>query len=312
MKKQSKEVENILIIGDIHLPFEKPGYFEFCKDKYKAFNCNKVIFIGDIIDNHYSSYHEVDQDAYGAKYELEQAVNRVSRWVEAFPVADVCIGNHDALIARKAQTGGIPEAWIRSYSEVLGAPGWTFGTDFIYNDVRYSHGHRSGKARTGHKRDMHSLVTGHYHTDLYVEYNFGIAKTTFGMSVGCGADDSTYQANYAAGGKKSAYGLGVVLDNGRHPVAVPMNLDKYKDYKLPKDSKTNNKKTEERVTNREVKTGGYKANPKHGSQRVILDTETGIEYNKQTIVAELLGISSGHLSSMLNGRVKNKTSFRYI
>ena len=303
MSINQKQVENILIIGDLHLPFEKPGYFEFCKEKYKAFNCNKVVFIGDIIDNHYSSYHEVDTDAYGAKYELEQVIEKVKRWVEEFPIADVCTGNHDQLIARKAQSGGIPEAWIRSYSEVLGAPGWTFATDFIYNDVRYSHGHKSGKARTGHKRDMHSLVTGHYHTDLYVDYNFGINKTTFGMAVGAGADDTTYNTNYAMGGKKSAYGLGVVLDDGRHPIAVPMNLKKYEGYKIP--NATQEIKERELPTQSPIEERGRKS-------RQILDESTGDIYIKQKEVQQLLGVSKGYLSSMLNGRLTNRTGFRYI
>ena len=311
MKKQSKKVaqKNILVIGDIHCPFDLKGYREHCIEMYNKYNCNQVVFIGDIIDNHYSSYHETDTGALGATDELQYAIDKIALWYEAFPNADVCIGNHDALIARKAQSGGIPEQWLRDYSDVLGTPGWTFGTDFIYNDVRYTHGHKSSKARTASKRDMMSTVTGHFHTDFYLEYNFGMNHNIFAMAVGSGVDDKCYAVKYAAGGKKSAIGCGVVLEDGTQPILCPMDLSKWKG--LP-DYQPINKKTEERVTNREVKTGGYKANPKHGSQRVILDTETGIEYNKQTIVAELLGISSGHLSSMLNGRVKNKTSFRYI
>ena len=53
---------NILVIGDLHEPFCLDEYLYFCIEKYREFNCNEVVFIGDIIDNHYSSYHETNAD----------------------------------------------------------------------------------------------------------------------------------------------------------------------------------------------------------------------------------------------------------
>ena len=46
---------NILIIGDLHAPFNLPNYLEFCLEQQKKFKCGTVVFIGDVIDNHYSS-----------------------------------------------------------------------------------------------------------------------------------------------------------------------------------------------------------------------------------------------------------------
>jgi len=92
----------ILVIGDIHAPFTLKGYLDFCKDMYARHNCNQVIFIGDIIDNHYASFHATDPDGMGGGDELSLAINHVKKWKKAFPVADVCIGNHDRIIMRKA------------------------------------------------------------------------------------------------------------------------------------------------------------------------------------------------------------------
>jgi hypothetical protein len=50
----TKKERRILVIGDIHAPFVLDGYLEFCKETYARHNCNQVIFIGDILDNHYS------------------------------------------------------------------------------------------------------------------------------------------------------------------------------------------------------------------------------------------------------------------
>ena len=82
----------------------------------------RVVFIGDVIDNHYSHYHETDADGMGGGKELQLAIDRLARWYHRFPDADVTVGNHDRIIMRKAQSGGVPKQWIREYSEVLNTP----------------------------------------------------------------------------------------------------------------------------------------------------------------------------------------------
>ena len=106
-KEKPTEVEkgNVLVIGDLHEPFCLDSYLDFCIEKYKEFKCKKVIFIGDIIDNHYSSYHETsnaDEVLTGAD-ELNQAKVRIARWYKAFNKkgTKVIIGNHDRLICVK-------------------------------------------------------------------------------------------------------------------------------------------------------------------------------------------------------------------
>ena len=218
----SKE-SRILVIGDLHEPFCLDGYLKFCKETYAKHNCNKVVFIGDVIDNHYSSYHESDADGMGGKYELDQAVDRLKKWYKAFPVADVTLGNHDRIIMRKAQTSNIPSKWIKEYKEVLETPNWNFITEVYYDGVRYVHGDKSSKARTAAKRDMVSTVTGHFHTDLYVEWMFGKTRAIFAMAVGCGIDSKSYAMGYMQGGKKEAIGVGVVI-GGHTAFNVKMEL----------------------------------------------------------------------------------------
>ena len=99
---------NVLVIGDLHEPFCLEGYLEFCQEQYFKHNCNEVVFIGDIIDNHYSSYHETSADGMGGLDELELAISKIAKWRDAFPEATVLIGNHDRIIMRKAQTSAIP------------------------------------------------------------------------------------------------------------------------------------------------------------------------------------------------------------
>ena len=135
-KKQKVTESNVLIIGDLHEPFCLDGYLQFCVNTYHYYKCTDVIFIGDIIDNHYSSYHETDADGLGGGDELELAVNKIANWYKAFPEAKVIIGNHDRMIMRKAQTSSIPSKWIKSYQDVLEVPNWEFLERYVLDDVQ--------------------------------------------------------------------------------------------------------------------------------------------------------------------------------
>ena len=157
----------------------------------------------------------------GGGQELDLAIKRLNRWRKAFPVADVCIGNHDRLIMRKAQTSAVPKKWIKSYKEVLEVPIWNFVDRVVYDGVQYIHG-EAGTARTKCRADMMSTVQGHLHTQAYTEYYVGANFKVFGMQVGCGIDDSAYAFAYAKYGKKSAIGCAVVLDNGKLPINIVM------------------------------------------------------------------------------------------
>ena len=221
----TKKERRILVVGDLHEPFCLKGYLGFCQEIYAKWNCNQVIFIGDIIDNHYSSYHEADPNGMGGGDELKLAVKKVAKWAEAFPKADVLIGNHDRIIMRKAFSSAIPREWIKDYNEVLGTK-WNWVESIVYDDVLYEHG-EGGQAKTKAKNNMMSSVCGHTHTQAYVEWLVGKKYRVFGMQVGCGVDASTYAAAYAKNFKKQAIGCGIVL-GGHTAINVLMPLGKPK------------------------------------------------------------------------------------
>jgi hypothetical protein len=54
-KLREQEKSNVLVIGDLHEPFCLDSYLDWCKEQYHTYNCTEVVFIGDIIDNHYSA-----------------------------------------------------------------------------------------------------------------------------------------------------------------------------------------------------------------------------------------------------------------
>ncbi len=201
----------ILVIGDLHEPFCLDGYLEFCKDTFKKYNCSHVVFIGDVIDNHFASYHETDANGMGGGQELDLAISKLANWYKAFPVADVTIGNHDRLIMRKAQSSAIPSKWIKDYKDVLGVPNWNFVDKVVYDNVQYIHG-EGGTAKTKCRADMMSTVQGHLHTQCYTEWFVGQNFKVFGTQVGCGIDHDSYAMAYAKRGKKPAIGCAIVID----------------------------------------------------------------------------------------------------
>ncbi len=214
---------NVLVIGDLHEPFCLEGYLEFCQEQYFKHNCNEVVFIGDIIDNHYSSYHETSADGMGGLDELELAISKIAKWRDAFPEATVLIGNHDRIIMRKAQTSAIPSKWIKSYKDVLEVPKWNFVERYVKDGVQYIHG-EAGTARTKCRADMMNTVQGHLHTQAYTEHYVGQRYRVFGTQVGCGIDQKSYAMAYAKAGKKPAIGCVVVKDNGTLPINILMEL----------------------------------------------------------------------------------------
>jgi metallophosphoesterase superfamily enzyme len=217
-----KEENRVLVIGDLHEPFCLDGYLEFCKKTYAKYNCNKVVFIGDVIDSHYSSYHETDPDGMGGGDELDLAIKKISKWYKAFPDADVTIGNHDLIVMRKAHTGGIPKKWIKSFNEVLETPGWRFVDEVIIDLVLYCHGIGS-KAHIKAQKNMQSTVCGHHHIEAYVHWFVGRIQKVFGLQVGSGLDIKSYAAAYGKWFPKPAIGCAVVI-NGKTAINELMDL----------------------------------------------------------------------------------------
>lgn len=223
-KAYKGDPNNILVIGDLHEPFCLEDYLQFCKEIQIKENCGTVVFIGDIIDNHYSSYHETDPDGYSAGQELDRAIDKIAKWYEAFPQAYVIIGNHDRLVYRKAFSAGVSQRWIRRYDEVLNTPNWEFVEQITINGVCYNHG-EGMKARNRMKFEMQSQVQGHYHSDFYLEYNVSPVARIFAMQVGCGVDRKSFAMAYGKHFKKPVIGCATVSGEIPIPRLHPMLMN---------------------------------------------------------------------------------------
>ena len=219
-------MSRVLVIPDLHFPFEHERALKFCKAVYKRFNCNKVICTGDLLDLHQISRHVSETDGHGAMEELALAKKSVLAWAKAFPTMVITIGNHDAIPKRQAKEVGLPSAYLRDLKDVYGMPsGWRLTNRYEHEGVLYLHNAGSGKyAAINKAREQSvSVACGHTHKHGGTIYYTNPRNIFFGLQVGCLIDKSTYAMRYSDG--EICLGCGVVLD-GHEAYFVPMKMDK--------------------------------------------------------------------------------------
>jgi len=222
----------ILVIGDLHLPAVRKGYLEFCQDLYEQWGCNRVVFIGDVIDHHAISFHAKHPQMPGPTDEYELALECVQEWYKAFPKANVCRGNHDDRIVRLAESVGIPETFLQPLNKLYQTPGWVWDWDFVIDDIYFFHGEGcSGihPAFNAAKKMLLSTVMGHIHTAAGVKWLANPKRRIFSMDVSTGIDDRKMAFAYGKHAKqRSMLGAGVIV-NGI-PYYEPMPIGRGEKY----------------------------------------------------------------------------------
>lgn len=211
---------NVLIIGDVHAPFTHKEYLQFCRAQQELFNCGTVIFIGDIVDLHFSSFHNTDPDGLSAGEEAEQASFQLEEWYAMFPNATVCIGNHDLIVYRKHFASGLSRRYAATWNQMFNAPkGWNFVDHIIINNVMYTHGVSNAVKRMNDARI--SVVQGHLHSLMYVQHSQSEINHLFAVQTGCGIDNESYAYAYNKGfNGKPVLGCAVVLNKGTLPIVI--------------------------------------------------------------------------------------------
>lgn len=217
----------VLAIGDIHAPFEHKYYLDFLVETYNNWNCDTVVCVGDEVDAHALSKYDPDPDGFSPGHELEQAINHLKPFYEAFPNVKVCTSNHTVRGFKKGFEAGIPSAFFRSYREILEAPiGWEWKDKWDIDGVNYIHleGYSGYMGALKAAIDSHkSTVGGHLHSCggvLYVQTEF---YRNFGLQTGCGIDIEKYAFKYSRlDARKATLGCGVVID-GKEAYFIPMS-----------------------------------------------------------------------------------------
>lgn len=225
--KQTLKTHRVLVIGDIHAPFNHRYYLDFLTETYNKWECDTVVCIGDEVDFHALSKYPQDPNGYGAGDELINAITALRPYYEAFPDVQVVTSNHTARPLKKAFEAGIPTQFLKDYKTFLDAPkGWSWSRSLEIDGVLYHHGEGYSSALGAYKAAMNAMrstVIGHIHSHGGVTYIQTEFDRIFALNVGCGVDIEAYAFAY---GKNCAFkptlGCGVVLD-GKEAYFIPMS-----------------------------------------------------------------------------------------
>lgn len=192
-------MSRILTIGDIHEPVSHPGYLQFCQDLYYQWDCNAVVFIGDVADFQAISFHANNPQCPGPDDEYILTKQKIQKWYKVFPKAKICIGNHDERVIRLAESINIPSKFLRDYADIWKTPNWEWAHDFIIDDVYYFHGTAMGGTHPSWNaagKMLLPVVMGHCHSRSGIKWRANPLRRIFAVDVGCGIDVDAYQFAY--------------------------------------------------------------------------------------------------------------------
>lgn len=222
---------NVLVIPDLHIPFEHQDALAFVQavDKIWFPSQNRIVVsLGDEIDSHSISRHMPDPDGRSPKDELEQAKVRLRDWYRAYPKMSICTSNHTLRPWKKAYEAGLPQQFMKSVKDVYEAPVmWEWADRFQYYGVVFEHGENvSGPmgALNAAMQNRKPTCIGHLHSFAGVIHADSFHDKIWGMNCGCLIDVGAYAFHYAKTlRKKPSLGCGVIKNGS--PYFVPMNLD---------------------------------------------------------------------------------------
>ena len=208
---------NILVIPDLHAPFEVDRAVEFCKKVKDRYNTISTVFLGDVLDNHASSFHDSDPDGMGAGMELRSARVHLQKWHDAFPYATVTLGNHDNIFSRKIYKGGLSREVMKPLHEILNVPGWEFVPFYEFKGWHFSHG--MGQLVHTRAKDLGmNCIAGHVHSKFEARFN----GKHWSIFAGCLVDSKSYAMAYGKYGKQQQLGCVVILNVGEDNEMVKM------------------------------------------------------------------------------------------
>ena len=221
--------KRILVISDMHLPYQHKDSIKFLKEIKKEFKPDTTISIGDLLDQHALSFHDSSPELYSAGHELDKAKEYVKELESIFPKLIEVDSNHSSMIYRRALKHGLPRAYLKDYGDFLETKKWKWVDDLtltMSNGQRcfFTHGRSADILKVSQTMGM-SAVQGHYHTKFVISWWANPDNLFFGMNVGCLIDQKSMAFNYAKNFRtRFIIGCGIIIDG--IPRLIPMVLDK--------------------------------------------------------------------------------------
>ena len=175
MSKKKENNKRIMIISDMHIPYQHPDTVRFLKAVKEKYRPTRVVCVGDEVDKHAMSFHDSDPDLPSAGDELKKAIKQLQPIYKLFPKMDLVDSNHGSMAYRKGKHHGIPRKYLKDYGEVLDAPaGWNWYNSLIIKlpngqQLYVVHGLSKNGLKLASAQGM-CTVQGHYHTEFNINY----------------------------------------------------------------------------------------------------------------------------------------------
>jgi len=220
--------KRILVISDMHLPYQHKDAIRFLKEIKKEFKPDFVVNIGDLLDFHAINMHTHDPDLYSAGMELDRSKEYIKEIESIYPEVTEVDSNHSSLVYRRALKYGMSKQFLKPYGEFLGTRKWKWVDDLtltMSNGQRcfFTHGRSADVLKVSQTMGM-SAVQGHYHTKFLISYWANPDNLFFAMNVGCMINQKSMAFNYAKNFKtRFILGCGIII-NGV-PRLLPMVLN---------------------------------------------------------------------------------------
>ena len=225
--------KRILVISDMHLPYQHKDSIKFLKEIKKEFKPDKIVNIGDLLDFHAISMHDSNPDLYSAGMELDKAKEYIKQLEDIFPEVVEVDSNHSSLVYRRALKFGMSKQFLKPYGEFLGTRKWTWVDDLTLtmSDGKrcfFTHGRSADILKVSQTMGM-SAVQGHYHTKFLISYWANPDNLFFAMNVGCLINQKSMAFAYAKNFKtRFILGCGIILDG--IPRLLPMVINNKGDW----------------------------------------------------------------------------------
>ena len=220
--------KRILVISDMHLPYQHKDAIQFLKEIKKEFKPDFIVNIGDLLDFHAINMHSHDPDLYSAGMELDKAKEYIKQLEDIFPNVTEVDSNHSSLVYRRALKYGMSRKFLKPYGDFLGTKKWKWVDDLTLKmsngqQCFFTHGRSADILKVSQTMGM-SACQGHYHTAFCIKYWANPNNLFFAMNVGCLVNQKSLSMDYAKNFRtRFILGCGIII-NG-FPKLLPMVLN---------------------------------------------------------------------------------------
>lgn len=223
--------DRMLVLSCTHAPYHHKDTIAFLKAIKSEYDPDRVIHLGDEVDNHAMNFYKSDPNLLSAGYELKEACKFLKSLERVYPKMNIVQSNHGSMVHRRAIDAGIPQEFIRDLGEVYGVgEGWKWSLDLKLRHERtreqwyFTHHYGIDAIQIAVSLGMNACM-GHWHSKLNINHHSTPNALLVGMQVGCLIDDQAYAFAYnKKQPKRPIIGCGMIIDG--NPRTIRMKLNK--------------------------------------------------------------------------------------